>query len=155
MRAKLLMGAVLGAGLFGLAQAQQQTVQVPADGMIAARQAAYDLMGAMFGDIKRALDAKVTDVKPFKANAEAIGNWAKNVPNMFPPGTEQGHGTKALPAIWSDRAGFEKAAGNLLSAADQLAKAADANDAAAFTAAFQATGQACGGCHRNYRARTS
>ena len=157
MRGFVLTGLALAAGLVGLiqVQAQTKTVQVSAEGIIEARQAAYALMGAGFADMKRAVDAKVTDVKPFKANAEAIGKWASNVTTMFPPGTEQGHDTKALPTVWSDRAGFEKAAEALVSASAELAKAANANDPAAFASAFQQTGKACGGCHRNFRVKVS
>ena len=151
MRVVVLTGLAVAAAIFGVAEAQTQTVQVPAVGIIAARQAAYALMGADATDIKRALDAKVTDVKPFKANAEAIEKWASAVQVMFPPGTEQGHDTKALPAVWSDRPGFEKAANTLKERAADLAKAADANDPAAFAAAFGEMGRACGACHRNYR----
>ncbi len=153
MRGYVLTGLALAAGCLGLAQAQTQTVQVPADGIIGARQAAYALMGANAADMKRAIDAKVTDVKPFKADALAINKWASNVPNMFPVGTEHGHDTRALPAVWSDRPGFEKAAGNLATTSAELAKAADANDPAAFASAFQEMGKACGACHRNYRVK--
>ena len=145
-----MMAAALLAG--GSALAQAQTVQVTADELIAARQAAYDLMGGNFADMKRAVEAK-SEVKPFKANAEAIGKWARAVPTMFPPGTETGHNTKALPAVWSDRPGFEKRAAALMEAADTLAKAADADDQAAFASAFQTTAKACGGCHHDYRAK--
>ena len=131
----------------------QQPVQVSAEGIIAARQAAYDLMGANAADIKRAIDSKTSDVKPYAANAKAISKWAKNVPAMFPTGTEQGGDTKALPAIWSDRSGFEAAAAKLVSASDELAKAAEANDTEAFGNAFKAVGGACGNCHKNYRAK--
>lgn len=162
MRVIILAGALLAAGFAGLVPAglapigpahAQGMVQVPADAIIAGRQAAYSLMGANYGDMKRAVDAKVTEVKPFKNNADAIAKWAKAVPGMFPAGTEQGNNTKALPVVWSDRAGFEKAAADLRSAAEELSKAADANDPAAFATAFADTGKACGACHRTYRAK--
>ena len=59
--------------------------------------------------MKRAVAAK-EEVKPYADRAEAISGWALQFPTLFPPGSEKGHDTKALPAIWSDRAGFEKAA---------------------------------------------
>ena len=152
MRGMILAGALLAAGFVGAAYAQG-TVPMTSDAIIAARQAGYDNMSASVADMKRAVDAKVTEVKPFKNNADAIVHWARAVPTLFPPGTEKGHNTKALPTIWSDRAGFEKAAANLASAGEALSKAAEANDAAAFAVAFQNTGKACGGCHHDFRAK--
>ncbi len=128
-----------------------QTVQIPAKEVIAARRSTFDLVGATFSAMKRAIDAKA-EVKPFKGGAEATGKWGAAIPGMFPAGTDQGD-TKALPAIWSDQAGFEKAAQALVVAAAALAKAADADDQAAFASAFQEAGKACGGCHRGFRAK--
>jgi cytochrome c556 len=152
MRGMILAGAVLAVGFIGAAYAQG-TIPMSADAIIAARQAGYDNMSASVADMKRAVDAKVTEVKPFKNNADAIVHWAKAVPSLFPPGTEKGHDTKALPTVWSDRAGFEKAAMNLQVAGEALSKAAEANDPAAFAVAFQNTGKACGGCHHDFRAK--
>jgi cytochrome c556 len=149
MMKKAILGISL-AVLFGTT-ARADEVELAPSTLVAIRKAGYDLQGANLGDIKRAVEAKATDVKPFKQNAEAILAWAKVIPDLFPEGTEKD--TKALPAVWSDRAGFTKAATALATAAESLVKAADANDPAAFGAAFKATGEACGGCHRPYRAK--
>ena len=148
---------ILAIGLLGLfgAAAQADEVELAPSALVAIRQAGFALQGANLGDLKRAVTGGVTEVKPFKANAEAILAWAKVIPTLFPKGTDQASGqeTKALPAAWSDRAGFEKAAAGLTAAAETLVKAADANDAPAFATAFKATADACGGCHRPYRAK--
>ena len=133
----------------------QGTGPLTPDQIIAARQSGQALMGASFTDMKYAIDTKATDVKRFKAAADAMVRWMGVFPALFPPGTEQGHDTKALPAIWSDRPGFEKDARDMVAAAQKLAQTADANDPAAFAGAFQDTGKACGACHRAYRAKTS
>ncbi len=144
--------AVALLSLFGApAGARADEVELAPATLVAIRQAGYLLQGANLGDLKRAVDARTADVKPFKANAEAILAWSKVIPALFPKGTEKD--TKALPAVWSDRAGFEKAAANLSAAAETLVKAADANDPAAFAIAFKATADACGACHRPYRAK--
>src|SRR6185437_5933561 len=127
-------------------------VTVPADSLIAARQAGMDLQVALAGAIKRGIESKA-EVKPFKDAGDGIAAWGKAIPGLFPAGTEKGHKTRALPVIWSDRAGFEKAAANLTEAAETMAKAAEAGNSAEFATAFQATGQACAACHRTYRAR--
>ncbi len=79
--------------------------------------------------------------------------WFRTMPTRFPPGFDRGD-TKAQPAVWSDRAGFEAANTRMLGQLDVLKAAAASGDTAAFATAFQATGpQFCGGCHRNFRAR--
>src|SRR5437868_6396340 len=79
--------------------------QAPGIDVIAMRQAGQDLVGAVDEDMKRAVAAK-EDVKPYADNAKAIADWMRQFPALFPPGSDKGHDTKALPAIWSDRAGF-------------------------------------------------
>lgn len=133
----------------------QGTGPLSADQIIANRQAGQALMGASFAEMKYSVDNKATDVKRYKPVADAMARWMSAFPDQFPPGTEQGHNTKALPAIWSDRAGFEKDARAMTDEAKKLAQAADANDPAAFATAFQNTGKACGACHRTYRAKAS
>jgi len=153
MRLLILAAAMLA--VLCVARAQSPTLTLTAEQTIALRQAGQHLVGANFADMKRAVEAKVTDVKPFKANAEAIEGWFHNFPLLFPPGTETGGNTKALPTVWSNRAGFDKAAADLRQAAQTLAREADANDPAAFAAAFQETGKACGACHRAFHAKVS
>jgi cytochrome c556 len=70
---------------------------------------------------------------------------------MASRGTESGQHTQARPAVWSDRAGFEKAATNLTVAAQAMAKAAAANNQREFINAFRATSLACATCHVTYR----
>jgi cytochrome c556 len=147
MRFFVILG-LLAAFVGGAAQAQPA---YSPDAMIATRQAGMDLQGIALGAIKAAVDAKA-DVKPLKNASDAIGNWARAIPGMFPTGTEGGK-TKALAAVWSDNAGFTKASADLATAAAALSTAAAAGDAATFADAFKAAGGACGGCHRTYRAR--
>ena len=112
------MVSLLGSGAWA-----DDEVELAPSVVVAARKAGYDLQGAIMGDLKRAVDAHTEEVKPFKPNAEAIVAWAKVIPTLFPPGTEKN--TKALPGVWSDRAGFEKAAAHLAAVAETLVKAAD------------------------------
>jgi cytochrome c556 len=128
------------------------TVTLPSDNLIIARQAGMDLQIALMGSIKRAIEGKA-DIKSFKDAGDGIGAWGRAIPGLFPPGTETGHKTRALPGIWSDRAEFEKAAANLTEAAQAMAKAAASDNQTEFASAYQSTGQACTACHRSYRAR--
>ncbi len=122
-----------------------------ADGIdpITVRQTGMDLVAATAGGIKAVVTAN-GDVKTIEGPAKAIKRWAQVLPTLFVPGSDKGD-TKAAPAIWTDSAGFHKAADALATAADALATAAKAGDAAAVAAAFKDTGAACGACHKDYR----
>ncbi len=85
---------------------------------IETRQAGQDLMAANYAGIRAVVAAK-GDVKTLQKPAEALARWMKQFPSQFPPGSNTGHDTKALPAVWSDPAGFQKAADNFVEAAKQ------------------------------------
>ena len=138
----------------GIAAATAQTAPpLSADSVIAARQAGYELLAAEAGALKVVVDQGL-DPKPYAEGIKAITNWGRTIPVMFPDGTQQGHNTKALPEIWTDRAGFEKAAANLVSASERLGQLAEAGDKDAFKAQYAAMGGTCGACHRAYRAKS-
>ncbi len=126
-------------------------MSLPAGAVIAARQAAYDLMQADLTAMKTAVTEK-SDPKPWAGAAEAMQKWVTASPAMYPEGTQAG--SHALPAVWSDHAGFVTAAANFSAAAKKLQQATEAGDKPAFAAAFAETGQACGACHRQFRARS-
>ncbi len=91
---------------------------------------------------------------PYDATAAAaamtqIAANAAKIPSLFPEGSDTGD-TNALPAIWQNFPDFEAHAAALGTAATAAAAAA-AQGQEAFTTAFNAVGQACGGCHQTYR----
>jgi cytochrome c556 len=122
------------------------------DEVIAERRAGYKHMGEVFKAMKAGVESGA-DVAQFATGAGDIVAWATKIPTMFPPGTETGGGTHALPPVWSDRPGFEKLAGQLGTEAGKLQTVAATGDKAAFVAQFKATGAVCGECHRTYRAK--
>jgi cytochrome c556 len=122
--------------------------------IIADRRAGYKHMGENFKAMKDAVDAGA-DVQPLAARAGEIVVWARQIPTMFPPGTETGGGTHARPEVWSDRPGFDQRAADLVAAAQKLQSVAASGDKAAFADQFKATGQVCGGCHKTYRYKLS
>jgi len=157
MRKTLLVG-LAAMGLSGLATAQTvpagADLSFPADTLIAARQAGYDLQAGVAASMKTVIEAG-GDVKGLVDGAKGLSSWGHVIPALFPDGTQSGHNTKARPEVWSDRAGFQKAAQTFWMEADKLAILADANDKAGFAAQYTATTQACGACHRAYRVRTN
>ena len=74
--------------------------------------------------------------------------------DIFPEGSH-GEGSRALPDIWGDAAGFGDALSAFQSAAEGLAEAARSGDMAAVDEAAAGLGRTCGGCHRPYRARAA
>jgi cytochrome c556 len=89
--------------------------------------------------------------------AKRIANIANATPGLFPAGTGMARYpgvTGAKPSIFTDGAGFKKAAMNLASLANNLAKVASASGAgkAQIGKAFGPVGKmGCGGCHKDYR----
>ena len=72
-------------------------------------------------------------------------------PTLFPEGSETGNDTRALPAIWENKADFDEKSNDLVVAAEAARGAAD-NSLASFRTAFGEIGQTCRGCHTDYRA---
>jgi cytochrome c556 len=153
MQLLVCAGIVAAAAAGAASYAAAQTPTSPSE-IIAYRKAGYKHVGDLFGAMKKGIDAGA-DVKPFAPEATEIADWAKKVPTLFPPGTETGGETHALPAIWSDKSDFDAKAADLATAATKLSTIAATGDKAAFEAQWKATGGTCGACHRTYRARVS
>ncbi len=145
MQNRIALGAVIMLTAIGVARA---------DGLdpIPVRQAGMALTGGDFAFIRSVVAAK-GDVKALEVPAKAMAKWAAVIPAVFPAGSDKGGDTKALPEIWSDRAGFEKSAMTMGAAADKLAIAAKAGDADAVALDTKALGDSCGACHKAYRAK--
>lgn len=69
---------------------------------------------------------------------------------LFPAGSETGD-TKAAPAIWSDRAGFDAALAKFKG--DVAANIGKIGTEAGFKTAMAAVGDNCRACHQTYRLR--
>ncbi|MET0309048.1 MAG: cytochrome c [Sphingomonas sp.] len=120
-----------------------------ASGAIAGRQAAYRLSAALFSAMKGTID-RGDDVASQAFAARAIAGWAKAMPGMFPAGSDIAP-SNAMPAVWTDRAGFEAKAAAYAAAATKLAELAKAGDKAGFAAQYGEVGKTCGACHSSFR----
>jgi cytochrome c556 len=149
-RFPLILGA---AGLAVATMLPLQPGPVLAQGAdpVAERQAGLKRMGAHGRAIKEALDNK-GDLSDVASRAREMESFFRTMPALFPPGSDKGD-TKALPVVWSERAGFETGATRTADFAGRLATAAAAGDASASDSAFRELGGSCGACHRTYRAR--
>jgi cytochrome c556 len=136
---------LLGAGALALAsgvqadEIAQRKVAMQNNG-----KAAKELAGMFKGEM-------AFDGKAVAAAGYTIANDFAAVRTLFPKGSTSME-SRAKPEIWSDMAGFEAALNKADDAAKAVAAAGEANDEAAFKAAFGTLGKACGGCHEKFRA---
>jgi cytochrome c556 len=119
---------------------------------IETRQAGQDLLLGSFSGIKVVVVTK-GDVKTLEQPAKAIARWITQFPTQFPKGSDQGHNTKALPAVWTEPAEFQNDANNLAKEATKLAERAKAGDTEAVAAQVKVVGDACATCHKTFRAK--
>ena len=156
MKTLLLAITAMPLTLIGPAGAQAPQADAPHTEtmaeLIQTRQAGYDLMIALMGAINNGLKANV-DVKTYAGGARAVGNWARQIPLIYPPGSDVGRKNRALPVIWTDRAKFEQTAADLATQADKLGELARAGDTAGFTEQFKVTAAVCDTCHATFRAK--
>ncbi len=140
MRARILAGAVAVVAFAAGAMAQD-VIQQRRDGLkgMARHMEAIKAVSDSRGD-PRGLVPQIDDMIAF----------FQRMPPLFPAGSGSGD-TRALPAVWSERAGFEQAAGNMVTQLQALRTVAASGDAAALPNAFRQTGATCGACHRSYR----
>lgn len=145
-----MTSAVMLLAAAGILAAAVEKRRDDADALIAARQAAFKLSGANFGNMKAVIDAG-GDVNKLGFATRALTEWAHALPGLFPRGSDGGT-TKALPTVWSDPAGFAKAAATYEAEAGKLADLAKANDKAGFAAQWTVVRGTCSACHDKYHA---
>ena len=149
---KLFVLAAIGALAAG-AMVGGATISFAQGDVIKQRQENRKQAGAAMRAIKGIIDAK-GPTSGAVAQAAKLKELELAFVNMFPPGSDTGE-TKALPTVWSDRAGFIAASKASDAAYDKLATAAGSGDLAALTAAFADTGKTCGACHNTYRMKSN
>lgn len=154
MRRSLLAAAFVVAfaapgAMPGCAQTQAAGAMQPLD-VIAVRQSGMDMLYGSWRALTAGVTAK-TEPKNFTLAVRGIITFGKLVPHLFPQSA--GLGETGLAEIFEDRAGFEKAAANMVATAEALLKVTQANDAAGMPAAVKALSEACGACHPRKFAR--
>lgn len=117
--------------------------------LVAGRRATFFLSTRAVGQIKDWTEG-AGDQRQARAAALMLGNWAEALPGMFPAGSDI-EVSRAMPAVWTDRPGFESAAAAYRDAARSLAGEIDGGDRAASAVAFQTMADTCHACHTSYR----
>ena len=139
----LAAGAMVGGATIAMAQgdviAERKENRKQAAAAMRAIKGIIDAKGPTSGAVEQAAKLKTLEVAFEK---------------MFPAGSDKGD-TKALPAIWTDRAGFQAASKASDAAYDKLAVAAGSGTLEALTAAFAEPGKTCGACHDKFRAKAN
>jgi len=149
MRKTLMAGiaaAVLGASA-GTAIAQAKP-----DQLVKQRQGAMALIGKYWGPIAGMASGKVS---PYNAeivarNATYLENLAQMPWDAFHENTK-GEKSRALPAVWEQKAKFDELAQRLQSETAKLGQLARAKDEAGVKQQYAAVGKTCGACHESFR----
>jgi cytochrome c556 len=150
MRKNLVAAAVavtLGS-LAGFAAAQAKP-----DVLVKQRQSAMTLVGKYWGPIAGMASGKVS---PYNAdvisrNATYLENLAQMPWDAFHESTKDEKNTKALPAIWSQKAKFDELAQRLQTETAKLGELARKKDEAGVKQQYAAVGKTCGACHEGFR----
>ena len=151
-RAKIVLIALTVVGSSGLAWAQAP--KTPAE-TIQYRQQQMKNLGGAFKAVGDQIRSGAPDLAVIRSNVPAMQKVAAELPTFFPAGSgpEAGVPTQAKPEIWTNRAGFDAKVAQFQTAVQGLATASAGSDTAAITAAAGPIGQACQGCHSEFRVR--
>jgi len=149
------MRKVLGAAAVALAlcgMAAGAAAQQKPDVLVKQRQSAMTLIGKYWGPIAGMASGKVS---PYNAdvvsrNATYLENLAQMPWDGFHESTK-GEKSRALPAIWEQKAKFDELAQRLQSETAKLGQVARAKDEAGVKQQYAAVGKVCGACHESFR----
>jgi cytochrome c556 len=124
----------------------------PAEMAIGYRQAVFTVLAGNFGPIGGVLRGGEYNAAAVARGAERVAFIATLVGDAFPAISKEGK-TKAKPEIWTDKEGFAKRVKDLTDSTAALAALVkkDPTNSAAFKTAAGKVGEACKGCHDNYR----
>jgi cytochrome c556 len=119
--------------------------------IIAARQAAMHMSATLMVRGIRAALKNGSDIREQEAAADGLAMWAEAIPGMFPAGSDAPI-SRALPAVWANKADFDQRAAEYRQAALLLRDLARAGDRTAFAAQVEVVQSKCTVCHERYRA---
>lgn len=109
-----------------------------------------ELMKSAGGTLRGAGSA--TGDEAIAAGETLVDNFTQ-LQDLWPEDSQQGAGTKALPAIWANKDDFDAKLDDALTKAEAVLAAALEGDMSAYGDAVKMMGQTCGGCHTVYRGK--
>ncbi|HMM85513.1 cytochrome c [Azohydromonas sp.] len=147
---RLLVSTAVAATAVATSLSASAQFQRP-DDAVKYRKGVLFAMGQHFGRIGAMAQGRVPfDAKMAADNADIVATLSKLPFAGFVDGTDKGD-TRALPAIWTERAKFDAAAGKMQEEVAKLAAAAKSNNLDQLKAAFGPAAQSCKACHDNFR----
>jgi cytochrome c556 len=156
--AALTAFTVLGAALAQTppaAPAAPPAGPTPAERAIEYRQAVYKIVAGNFGPLTQVAQGKADfNADAARKNASRLAQIAGFVGDAFPDISKEGK-TRALPAIWSNRAEFDKLVKDLNEHTKTLSDVVENSSSAGteFKAAVAAVGNDCKTCHEKFRSK--
>lgn len=138
--------ATAAAMLFAAASANAQDPE----NYIKYRQAVMKAIGGHSGAASQIVRGNVSPEGALAMHAQALAQLNSDLTSLFPEGSDFGE-TRAKAGIWSDRAKFEQAASDAKNATAAFAEAVGSGDADRIGATFRKVGDACKGCHEDFR----
>jgi len=116
------------------------------------RQAMMTAIGGHSGAAGQIVRGKVSPEGALAMHADALAALNADLASLFPEGSDFGE-TRAKAEIWDNWTAFEKAAGDAKNATAAFAAAVADGDADKIAAAYREVGEACKGCHKEFRAK--
>ena len=143
---------LLGALLSNLSlSANAQSMFEKSEDAIEYRKATFQLIRYQIGDMGDMLKGKVPfDAKRFEKRANAAATLSALPWEAFTNDSQKGD-TSALPAVWNDRATFDKKAAKFAEYAQALATAAKSGDKKEIAPAFRNWAKGCKDCHKSFK----
>ena len=143
----------LSLALAALAAGAGPVLAAGAADLVKTRVQAYRELGASFKNVNDELRSPKPQTMVLQLSARQIKNVASQQYGFFPAGSgpQAGVKTKALPAIWANRAGFKAAQDAFAKQANAFAAVAGTGDVAKIRAQAKALGATCQSCHKQFR----
>ena len=148
-KSSILIHALLAAAVVLGSAAMVSNVQA-ADDVLKTRKEGFDGNKKAMGAIKKILEDGA-ELSGVSAPAQSLNSFAKQVPALFPAGSDTGD-TKAKPAVWTNFSDFTAKAQAFETESGKLVQVVATGDKAAIQKQFGAVGGTCKGCHDTYRA---
>jgi cytochrome c556 len=149
----IIAGALLATGWAVYAKPVAKPVSPSPQDLVLARQAGM-AMSASNLNLLRGASTNGAPLKSLAFPASSLAKWAAAAPALFADSTK-GVPSRAMPAVWTDKAGFAARAKAFADSTRALADAAKAEDKAAFDAALASTAASCKGCHDSYQVQAA
>ncbi len=153
MNKKLLYSCLAAALGASASYATFVMAQAKPDVLVKQRVAVMTLQGKYFGPLGAMASGKAPyNVEVVRRNAGFLDNLSRMPWDGFQPGTK-GEKSRALPAVYDNKAKFDETASQLENEVSKLVAVSRSGDEAAVKAQITAVGKTCGACHDNFRAK--